>query len=475
MRAPRVRIRQHVARALPHLAVAAHDHRVRPCRRHAAAATIARIGRRVAAARGVLQSGVPHLTEYQLQVALAQLVARDDSIAVEVELFKELLEREVVASRRGHGVAAQQVAAQLVAFDGAVAIGVDHGKQLVCLHGGGAAGIDAFDGLAHVSGHLAQDGSERHGDDDAGGEEVGEAVREQAQVLRQLEDDEGELAAPSEQQRDPNGLCTGKAEGEGARGKDNANLGAEESDDAGEEGGPLLQAECEVEVGARRHEEDAEQDALKGLDIRLNLLAVLRPRQQYARRKSTRGRAEPQLVGRRAHADCHEQRGGDKRFRRPRGGDKGEDLPQHDRAGDEHAAKAERRLSDEHAELLRALRARAGDERQDDEERRDGDVLEQQHRKRGRAVRAVGPALLLQHRQHKGRRRERACAGEAEGEHGRREDGPDDGVVEWDEALGEWEDLRAQVEVGGGDRGDRQQELREPELEEASELLQPVG
>ena len=244
--------------------------------------------------------------------------------------------------------------------------------------------------------------------------------------------------------------------------------------DAREQRGPLGEAEGRVEVGARRHEEDPKQNALKGLDVCLDLLPILTAREQHAGRKRARRRAQSQVICRRAHSNGDEQRGSDKCLRRARCGDDDEELTKQHGADCEDGAEAEGALANKHRQLRAALRARASEQRQDDQQGCDGNVLQEQYGEGGSAVGAIFPPLLLEYRQYKGGRGEGARAGEGEGDDGRRQYEPHDRVVEPDEALRRLQDLRAEVQVGRSDRGDSEQELRQPQLEEVAQLLEPV-
>ena len=73
---------------------------------------------------------------------------------------------------------------------------------------------------AKALGELTEERRERHGDDDGGGEKIAEAVGEEVEIARELEDDEGELAAASEQQRDADRLGASQSKRAGAQRKE---------------------------------------------------------------------------------------------------------------------------------------------------------------------------------------------------------------------------------------------------------------
>ena len=132
-----------------------------------------------------------------------------------------------------------------------------------------------------------------------------------------------------------------------------------------------------VEARARGHEEDAEQDALEGLDVRGDLRPVAVAREEDARGEGARRRREPRGLGEAAHAHGDEQRRRDERLRGPGLRDEVEGHLEHLVPQSEHAAEADRRLEGEELEALDARRrARARDQREEDQERRDGQVLQ---------------------------------------------------------------------------------------------------
>ncbi len=163
----------------------------------------------------------------------------------------------------------------------------------------------------------------------------------------------------------------------------------------------------QVEFGADRDEEEAEQKPLKRLDGHLDLAAILSfGEQQPCDEGADRHR---QAAGRRDHArpDDHEQARGGEDFGRSGHSDKMEKGPK-DEAADHHdGGQRERgRREGQHDPQPDAARVRAGQDRDREQQRRDREILEQQDRKGGSPGRRIEPLSFGQHGNDDGGRRQ---------------------------------------------------------------------
>ena len=143
---------------------------------------------------------------------------------IDIEHLEECFERVIVLVVLIVLAPAKQVAPQLLTLNRAVAIYVNHIKELISLCVRRVAGVDPVDKIPDVLGDLAEEWREAHRDDDGGGEEVGQLRLDEPEVLGELEDDEGELAATRKEEGDADGLRTRQAECEGTEGEDESEL-----------------------------------------------------------------------------------------------------------------------------------------------------------------------------------------------------------------------------------------------------------
>ena len=170
--------------------------------------------------------------------------------------------------------------------------------------------------------------------------------------------------------------------------------------------------------GADRHEEQAEQQALEGLDRHLDLAPVFgfgeqKSGDECAERHRQAGRRRHD---RRAHDD--QQARGHEEFRRMRLGDLMEQRPQQQPAGaDDERQRGRRGQDGEQQSLVQApaqARTARAEHRHHEQQGRDHQVLRQQHGEGGAAGRRSEPATFDQRRDDDGRRRQGESAADDE-------------------------------------------------------------
>ncbi|MNX50812.1 hypothetical protein D3C86_814540 [compost metagenome] len=164
--------------------------------------------------------------------------------------------------------------------------------------------------------------------------------------------------------------------------------------------------EAKIDASPHRHEEEAEQQPLERLYVRLQLVAILAVRQHHAGEEGAKGGGEPHRLHQHGDGDHQQQGGGD------------EDLPHVGLGyGTEHrphqVVAAQHYAGDggDHQQAVLPARQiriavtgdrRYGEQREYGQYGNDGDVLEQQHREGGAPALALHQFALLQALQHYG-------------------------------------------------------------------------
>src|SRR5208283_5894564 len=187
-------------------------------------------------------------------------------------------------------------------------------------------------------------------------------------------------------------------------------LQREEAARINEERQRIAQQQIEIEPGADRHEEEAEQQALEGLHRHLDLAAELRLGEQQAGDEGAELHRESRGGRRDSGGDDDEQAGRDEKLGRLRRGDEPEERPQQQPAGQDHADERETGRREGREQLPRRERILGLLQNRDREQhRRDREILREQRRKGGASGGLIEAARLGEHAQH-----------EAGGGHGQR-------------------------------------------------------
>ncbi|MND91455.1 hypothetical protein D3C80_835770 [compost metagenome] len=160
-----------------------------------------------------------------------------------------------------------------------------------------------------------------------------------------------------------------------------------------------------MQVGAHAHadEEQPQQQALEGFDLRFQLVTVFRVGQQQAGEESAKGHGDTRFFHQPGGADHHQQCGGSRHFRQAGAGHGAEHWAQQVATADDHHGDAGEYLQAVlQAVALAGVRATGGQQRYQGDQRDRGDVLEQQDGERQTAVRGIELFVLCQALQAKG-------------------------------------------------------------------------
>ncbi len=228
------------------------------------------------------------------------------------------------------------------------------------------------------------------------------------------EQHEGEFARLRQEQRDPDGVVVRRTE-EPREPVEQRRLDAHHDDHGEPDPPPAVQQVVRVDGHADGDEEETEEDAAEGLDVGLELVA-----------EGGIGQHQPGKEGAHRHGkagEFHERRGAEhdeKRRRRhhlarPRQREHAEErVEQIAPAEQKHRERADR-LQDVARAAGAELRAARRKYRHDGEERHDGEVLEEERRRRLLAVGGDEVAALGQRLHAEGRRRHRKAEADDDG------------------------------------------------------------
>lgn len=245
--------------------------------------------------------------------------------------------------------------------------------------------------------------------------------------------DEGELAALGEGECEAERAwcCVAPAE---ADGESNRGLDGDEADDGGRDLQGMGPDEAEIGGHADREEEEAEQQALEGLDVRLELVAVVGIGEQHAGGEGAERGREAGGLGDGGGAEDDEEGGRGKKLWRARAADGGEGgLEEEAPAEQDDGDGGERLPGREPGEVGGKMSGQmAGrEQRQERDQGDEGDVLEEQDGEGVPPGRRGENAALAQHGQHDCGRGEGEAGAEdqavAPGEAGEDADDGDDG------------------------------------------------
>ncbi len=278
---------------------------------------------------------------------------------------RDLVDVEHVADQRADPAVADDDDAALVAF----------GRRLLRRRVGARAraGVDQ-------RAELCERRNGEHRDRDGADQRHRQGAVDQSAGEGRADHHEAEFAPRSEQQRhfrpDP------RRQAECAR-QPEEDQGLEADQRGGEtENAPRLgDDQRRIDSGPDGDEIEPEQQALERLDGHLDLASVLGFRQQEPGDERAERHRQPARRGGEAVAEHHQQTGGHEEFRALRFGDEMEKRPQREPA--EHDQRGERkRGGNEPADQRRAEPAAcvARESPDHDEQRRDGEILEEQHR-----------------------------------------------------------------------------------------------
>ncbi|MNJ26293.1 hypothetical protein D3C77_207640 [compost metagenome] len=176
--------------------------------------------------------------------------------------------------------------------------------------------------------------------------------------------------------------------------------------------------QAEVDAGPHRHEEQAEQQSLERLYVRLQLVAILAVGQHHPGEEGAQGGGEPHRLHQHRDGDHQQQGCGDEDLPHVGLSDGTKYRPHQVVAAQYYAGDG----GNHQQTVLPACQVRIavagyrrdGEQRQDSQDGDDGDVLEQQHSEGGTAALALHQFALLQALQHDSGGGE--CQNEADGE-----------------------------------------------------------
>ena len=151
----------------------------------------------------------------------------------------------------------------------------------------------------------------------------------------------------------------------------------------------------QVDRRADRDEEQPQQQAPKGLDIDLDLVAVFGAGEQQARQERAERHRQAGRLGRHSRADNDQQHQGEEHFPARGSADEAEQRANDEAAGDQNGGDGDERLGQRPAERKRdrlpALGRQGADHEQDGQDR---DVLAQQNGEAGLARRRAKTAFF---------------------------------------------------------------------------------
>ena len=292
----------------------------------------------------------------------------------------------------------------------------------------------------------AEAGEKRNCDHREGGDDeqvLADAGGHEAARHGATDDHQGELAGRSQQQPAFGRFARGEPEGLCEERHDHR-LGGDHRGRGGEDQNRRVEQAEQIEIHPHRHEEDAEQQPLEGLDRHVDRAAIFGFRQEDAGDEGAQRHRQAADGGDQAGDDDHEQAGGHEHFRAlGRGGELEEgaqdEPPDADQNGERDGG-----LQHRPEEGGRRHLGLAGiQHREREQDRRDREILEDQRRE-GRPPGRRFEALLLGH------------DGDHDRGRGKREGEPDDRRAgdRSDETVGE-----------GAQRGAAEQHLQRTESE----------
>ena len=166
--------------------------------------------------------------------------------------------------------------------------------------------------------------------------------------------------------------------------------------------------DAELERQADGHEEQAEQDAAERLDVGFELVPVGGFGEHDAGDEGAHRHRQPGKLHQRRRPEHDQQRGGDHRLLGAGIGDDPEQRVEQIAPGDQQRGdRADRDARTARSPGGGASRRAGGKQRNQRQQRHDGEVLEQQDRERRLAELGVGRAFLLEDLHGEGRRRQR--------------------------------------------------------------------
>ena len=239
------------------------------------------------------------------------------------------------------------------------------------------------------------------------------------------EQHEAELAALGEQYAEVEGLAPAGAEGPGRR-HHAQGLGQQQGAGEAEDHPGALSQQADLGGHAHGHEEQAQQQAAEGFDVRLDAVAVFRVGQQHTGDEGAQRHGEAGKLHQQGGADHHQQGGAGEYLAAAGAGGEAEQRPQQQPAADDQAGEG----ADGHQDLLehrhepprqQVLGGQQGDEGQ---HRDRGQVLEEQQGEGVAAVSALQLVALPQQLQHQRRGAESQAEARHRRDHGRQAERP---------------------------------------------------
>ena len=259
---------------------------------------------------------------------------------------------------------------------------------------------------------------QQHGQGHRSGELRGHGRCQHLGAAGGLEHDEGKFAPLRQQQREHRALLRRHANA-ARQGINHQRLDADEAQHQHGHG-QWRAGQCgEVDGHAHGHEEQPQQQVFEGLDVGFQLAPVFAVGQQHAGQKGTQRHRQPHAHHQQGNAHHQQQRGGGENFRGATLGNPAQQRAQQHMAAQHHGAHHAQGFEGLHQSVagvgwvvLQHCTAQQGQQCQDGQ---GGNVLEQQHRKRGLAAVAAQQLALGQYLQGNGRGRQRQPQGPHQG------------------------------------------------------------
>ena len=223
---------------------------------------------------------------------------------------------------------------------------------------------------------------------------------------------EGEFAARPDQQRRLGGDPVRRAE-EPRQHEHDRRLDDDQPGRIAERRARPRDEDREIEFGADRDEEQAEQQALERLDRHLDLAAELGLGEQQPGDEGAERHRQAAGGGSQRRAQHHQQAGGHEEFRAAGQRDRVEQRPQHHTADNNDGRERQRGGRQRQGEALDQIAAHpaAGEQRHHHQQRRDGEILQEQRREAQPTDWRAEPLAFGQHRNDdrgRGQRQRRA-------------------------------------------------------------------
>lgn len=233
-----------------------------------------------------------------------------------------------------------------------------------------------------------------HRQGDGKHQQVVQVVLEQALVAGHLEHDEGELAAGRQDHAQAQRRGLVEAAGNASDEVQHRRLQGDQQHGQAEHHPRRLEQQADIRAHPHADEEQAEQQALERLDLRLQFVAVLRVGQQQAGEEGTEGHGHAGQLHQQRGTHHHQQRGGGGHVLQLGLGDDAKHRAQQVAATDHHRGDAADHLEGLGQFAAAGVAVRTAEQRDHGDQRDRRDVLEQQDGE-GQAAMGLGQFLAL--------------------------------------------------------------------------------